>query len=98
MRTISTSKQKKMAFIPIVNLLTIFFTLINCIYLRTPIKAWVNLFLYLLIYAFPSAIFWMVVAQLFPSLSTFCSLATSYMSPMLMSIGLIRFQRKYLNV
>ena len=98
MRTISTSKQQKMAFIPMVNMLTIYFTLINCICLHTPIKTWVNIFWYLLIYAVPSAIFWMILAQLFPPLSDFCSLATSYISPMLMSIGLIRFQRKYLNV
>lgn len=98
MKLISTTIQKKMAYIPIINILTLWCTLGNIIYLQTPFSIWMKVYKYLLIYMIPSAIFWMLLASLFPSLETVCSLATSYITPLLMSIGLIRFQEKHLNI
>lgn len=98
MYPISTKTQKKIAFIPLINISTLFFTLYNCICLRIPMKDWMKIYLFLLCSVVPSAVFWMVLAKMVPELSPICSILTMYITPLCMSFGLIRFQRKYLDV
>lgn len=98
MKPISTAFQGRIMYVPIMNILTIFFVLYNCLALHPTTRTWVKVYRYLFGYAIPPAIFWMIIAQLFPVLSGICSVATMYITPIFMSYGLIRFQQKYLNI
>ena len=98
MKPIEVHTQKRLIYIPFVNLFTIFITLINCIFLRTPIRVWIRMFPYLLCYSLPSSLIWAAVAHIFPSLTGICEVATMYFTPMFMSYGLIRFQKKHLGL
>lgn len=98
MKPISINAQEKLIYLPIVNIFTIFIALYNCVCTHTPIRVWTKIYLYLLGYTIPSVVFWAIIAGLFPALSSICTVATMYISPLFMSYGLILFQKKHLNL
>lgn len=98
MSTVSITIQKRTIFIPIVNIFPLFCTLYNAVCLRVPTGVTLRIFPYLLVYALPSAFFWMILSKVVPVLSVLCTIGTSYITPMIMAHGLIKYQKKYLGL
>lgn len=92
----SIETQKKIMYIPIVNVGVLFLCLYNCLQRRITDKQTMKLFFYVLRYALPVGLLWMCLSKALPSLEWLFGLCTMYLTPLAMSYGLIKYQENEL--
>ena len=97
MQYISAKTQRKIMFVPVLNLLTIFICLSNTLRMQVSRKVSMQIFPYLLRYAVLPGILWVLVVGLIPKVATVIYPIVMYAWPMCVSYGLIKYQEKYLE-
>ena len=97
MKYISTEVQRKIMFIPVLNLGNFFIAVLNCRKASRPnamgLKVGIRIFCILLPISFLGG----MLSALFPQLESVFFLSTIYIGPVCMSHGLIKLQEKYFS-
>ena len=92
----SIEAQKKIMYIPIVNVGVLYICMYNCLKRRLTDRQTMKIFPYLFGYAVPVGLFWMIMSKTIPSLEWLFGLCTMYLTPLAMSYGLIKYQENEL--
>ena len=95
MNYISTAIQRRLMFIPIVNLGNFFIAVLNCRKTSRPTTMGFRVGVCTVCCAFPIAFLCGILSALFPQLKDLFSLCCIYTAPVCISFGLIRLQEKY---
>ena len=98
MRTVSSDTQKKLIFLPIINVLPFFIAIYNMIALNEGPRVLFKLYGYILIYSILPGIVGIILCQMLSQLLMPIYLCLLYVIPLLTSIGVIKFQEKHLYV
>ena len=97
MKYITTEVQRRIMFIPVLNLCNFFIAVLNCRKASNPtamgFKVGIRTFCILLPITFLGGI----LSSLFPQLENFFFLCSIYIGPVCMSHGLIKLQEKYFS-
>lgn len=94
MTYISTNVQKKIMYIPFVNITNFFVAVHNCGKAQNPGKMKLRCFGFALCSLIPFTFLCSILSRLFPVLEDFFFLFAIYTGPLIMSYGLIRIQEK----
>lgn len=97
MRYSSIDLQKKIKFIPVINIGVFFLAAINCRKTSNPIIAGVKLLAISACCMLLTTFLWSLLTLIFPRLEDLFFLCSIYTGPLCMSLGLIKFQEKELN-
>lgn len=97
MRYISTELQRRIMFIPVVNLGNFFIAVINCRKTSKPTAMGFKVGVRSICTLFPITFFWGILSALFPPLESLFFLCSIYTGPVCMSYGLIKLQEKYFS-
>ena len=95
MNGISVEIQRKIMFIPVVNLGNFFIAVLNCRKTSNPTAMGFKVGGLALCILFPIAFFWGMLSALLPQLKDLFSLCCIYTAPVCMSYGLIKLQETY---
>lgn len=95
MKHISTELQRRIMFIPVVNLGNFFIAVLNCRKTSRPTAMGFKVGVRAVCATLPVALFWGILAALFPQLEDLFYLCCIYTGPICMSYGLIKLQEKY---
>ena len=95
MNYISTEMQRRIMFIPLVNLGNFFIAVLNCRKTSKPTAMGFKVGVRALCILFPITFFWGMLSVLLPQLEDVFSLCCIYTAPVCMSYGLIKLQEKY---
>ena len=98
MKIVSTDTQKRMVFIPVINVVPLFITLYNMFVLNEGPRTLFKLYGYIIIYSITPSIIGIIIGQMIPGLLTPFGIFMMYVIPLLTSIGVIKFQEKHLYV
>ena len=97
MNPISTKAQRKIMFIPIINIFNLFICLLNCCCKRIPMITFLKVYLSLFGYTLPPALVYGILLHIFPTFEQVLTPLAIYLIPLIMSFGLIKFQEKYIT-
>ena len=97
MRYISTNTQRKVMFLPIINLITLVLCLNNVLYVKAGMNRVMRIFPYLLRYAGLSGLLWVLFSGLFPSVARILFPVVAYLWPLCLSYGAIKYQEAYID-
>ncbi len=95
MKYISTELQRRIMFIPLVNLGNFFIAALNCRKTSRPAAMRFKVMVCAACMAVPVALLWGGLSALFPQLEDLFYLCCIYTAPVCMSYGLIKLQEKY---
>lgn len=96
MEITSIETQKKLMFIPLLNVINFGILFLNLRYTKVSFANFIKLLLSILGFVFPICFGFSVVAKLLPSIWWVFYICTIYLGPLAMSYVSIRFQEKYL--
>ncbi len=96
MKLVTIKFQKKFLFVPIVNVVLIFFFDYNCAKANLSKDKRKKSNLYFLAYTFTPALLYAILIHLFPTLSNLIVVLGIYLIPIIAGSGFIRFQEKYI--
>ena len=94
MNYISTDLQKRIMFIPLINLGNFFIAGINCLKSSSPTAMGFKVLVCVFCTVFPITFIGGLLSSLLPQLEALFFLATIYAGPVCMSYGLIKLQEK----
>lgn len=98
MNHISTELQRRIMFIPVVNLGNFFIALLNCRKTSNPTAMGFKVGIRVVCIFLPVSLFWGVLSALLPQLEDLFYLCCIYTGPVCMSYGLIKLQEKFFPV
>lgn len=96
MYPISLETQRKLMYIPIVNIANLFILVYNSRCLNIKPKTTFMVFPYLFGYTIPVALFWGLLMYFLPGLRELLYLCSLYTTPLCMSFGILKYEEKYL--
>ena len=97
MKRISTELQRRIMFIPVVNLGNFFIAVLNCRKASNPTAMGFKVGLRVVCTLLPITLLGSVSSALFPQLEDLFYLSSIYVGPICMSYGLIKLQEKEFN-
>lgn len=96
MKIVSVETQKKIMYIPYVNILNLFIWLNNIRYMDVPYNGVPKTLLILFINSIPLVLIQSILVNTFPIVGNVLSYINVYLIPLLISRGLIRYQEQLL--
>ena len=96
MNLISIETQRKLMYIPFLNLLNYFIWFINIVRAKVPTSCWAKGFWSIVVHAIPVWFVCTALGRIIPGIVAIAWICTIYFTPLAMSYGSIKFQEKYL--
>ena len=97
MRYISTETQRKIMFVPIINIMTLAFCLNNTVHVKADMMLVMRIFPYLFGYAGLPGLLWVLFVGFLPTVANIMYPIVMYLWPLCLSYGAIRYQEKYID-
>lgn len=98
MKLISTETQRRIMYIPFVNITNFFIAAYNCGKAANPISMKFKAMICVVCHLLPLSFLWSLLSAWFPQQEHLFFLCAIYTEPLVMSWVLIKFQHKYLLV
>lgn len=97
MKKISIETQKKMMYIPYINILNMFIWLYNCISLKPPRNCVPKTLTILFVNSLPLLLLQIILSNIWPAVANILTYINAYLIPLLISRGLINYQEDLLH-
>lgn len=94
---VSIATQKKIMWIPFVNVVNVLIFSLNCRNVKIGSHAWWMSFVYFFGYGMPCFMLSVLLNHMVPTDSPIIAVCSGYLFPVVISHGLIKYQEKYLN-
>ena len=97
MKYICTQTQRKIVFIPLINIMIIGLCLNNMLYVKADNKPTSCIFPYILRYAGLPGMVWLLLVGFLPTVAKMIYPIVMYIWPLCLGFGLIKYQEKHLD-